>query len=215
MTASSHTDVVPLLSIVQQPKRARVGQLGEREKRVVDPCPIVQLRILRADGSEDTQAMWEHIFVMHATLFDETGTVECSSARAAAGSTPYAGAQQQAGDEPYERIVFGSLVSSAYYVRDLDERPGCYFCFPDINVRRPGTYRLRFSLLQLPRTEREAVEPTSILGHVMSDPLRVFTPKEFPGVDESTPLTKKFAAQGVGISIRNKGRLKSDDAANN
>ncbi|KAJ1832659.1 hypothetical protein LPJ63_003357 [Coemansia sp. RSA 2711] len=193
------------LTIIQQPKRARVTLAGEREKRVADPCPIVQLRILRADGTEDTQMIWERAFVLFVTLFDESGEIEYSAAR-----TP-----GPAGDrgEAYEQIMLGSLVSSVHFLRDLDDNPGFFFCFPDIRVSHAGVFRLRFSLLQLPHAERPDTRATSIIGHVVSDPFRVYAHRDFPGVDESTPLTKKFAMQGVGIPIRNKGRLKHDDAA--
>ncbi|KAJ2800043.1 hypothetical protein H4R20_004208 [Coemansia guatemalensis] len=161
--------------------------------------------------------LWEHIFVMHATLFDETGTVERMTERTtampASDNAPDTDRQASgAVGELYEQTVMGTLVSSAHHVRDLEDKQGCFFCFPDIRVRHPGKYCLRFSLLQLPHTNRENTEATRILCNVLSEPFRVYSQKDFPGVDESTLLTKKLAAQGVGIPIRNKGRLRYDNS---
>ncbi|KAJ2081625.1 hypothetical protein H4R24_002202 [Coemansia sp. RSA 988] len=189
---------------------------GDRDRRPVDPCPIVKLTIIRPDGKEDEQSLWEHIFVMHAVLFDESGAVERTTEKMTATTTSedVPDTDRHASGvvgEFYGKNVQGTQVSSAHHVRDLGDKLGCFFCFPDIRVRHPGRYRLRFSLLQLPHTNRETTEPTRILCNELSEPFRVYSPKEFPGVDESTPLTKKLAAQGVGIPIRNKGRLRYDN----
>ena len=41
-----------------------------------------------------------------------------------------------------------------------------------------------------------------VLAFVYSDKFQVFSAKKFPGVIESTPLSKCFAAQGIKIPIR-------------
>lgn len=41
-----------------------------------------------------------------------------------------------------------------------------------------------------------------ILAHCFTDTFQVFSAKRFPGVKESTELSKKFAHQGVKIPIR-------------
>ncbi|KAJ2617070.1 hypothetical protein H4S08_000491 [Coemansia sp. RSA 1365] len=217
MSTSYWSEYSHMLTIVQQPIRARSMGPGERDRRPVDPCPIVKLTIVKSDGTEDEKMLWEHTFVMHATLFDESGTIERMTGRNVVVTTSEntSDADRQASGPAqgsYEQIGLGTLVSSAHHVRDLDDKQGCFFCFPDIRVRHPGVYRLRFSLLQLPHTNRETTESTRILCNVLSEPFEVFSPKDFPGVDESTALTKKLALQGVGIPIRNKGRLRYDNS---
>lgn len=44
-----------------------------------------------------------------------------------------------------------------------------------------------------------------ILASIYSAPFHVFSAKKFPGVIESTPLSKCFAMQGVKIPIRKDG----------
>lgn len=44
-----------------------------------------------------------------------------------------------------------------------------------------------------------------ILASVFSEPFQVFSAKKFPGVIESTQLSKCFALQGIKIPIRKDG----------
>jgi len=43
------------LIIRQQPQQGRLCGLGSKDKRPLDPLPILQLRILKDDGSEDEE----------------------------------------------------------------------------------------------------------------------------------------------------------------
>lgn len=49
-----------------------------------------------------------------------------------------------------------------------------------------------------------------VLASVFSQPFQVFSAKKFPGVIESTELSKTFAGQGIKIPIRKDGG-KSDN----
>ncbi|KAJ2740088.1 hypothetical protein H4S06_006206 [Coemansia sp. BCRC 34490] len=44
-----------VLEVIQQPKRARAMAFGDRDRRPVDPCPIIQLKMLGPDGAENKQ----------------------------------------------------------------------------------------------------------------------------------------------------------------
>jgi hypothetical protein len=44
-----------------------------------------------------------------------------------------------------------------------------------------------------------------VLAYTFSDPFQVYSAKKFPGVIESTPLSKAFASQGIKIPIRKDG----------
>lgn len=50
-----------------------------------------------------------------------------------------------------------------------------------------------------------------ILASSYSEVFSVFSAKKFPGVCESTPLSKTFAAQGIKIPIRKEAGGKGDD----
>jgi hypothetical protein len=52
-----------------------------------------------------------------------------------------------------------------------------------------------------------------VLATCFSNPFQVFSAKKFPGVIESTQLSKCFAGQGIKIPIRKdgNGRMHDDD----
>jgi hypothetical protein len=80
--------------------------------------------------------------------------------------------------------------------------------------------RLRFSFVNVgPRSgvPRDPDAPkvnqgrAPILASCFSEPFMVFSAKKFPGVCESTPLSKTFAAQGIKIPIREDANSKGGD----
>lgn len=50
-----------------------------------------------------------------------------------------------------------------------------------------------------------------ILASCFSDVFNVYSAKKFPGVCESTPLSKTFATQGIKIPIRKDANIKGVD----
>lgn len=49
-----------------------------------------------------------------------------------------------------------------------------------------------------------------VLASVFSDVFQVYSAKKFPGVCESTALSKCFATQGIKIPIRKEGKGNND-----
>ena len=69
---------------------------------------------------------------------------------------------------PPERLLYGNIVSSPHYLRNLQGRPGVYFLFPDVSVRLQGRYVLRLTLMRLSRyasTRLGSVTDPSDLTH--------------------------------------------------
>lgn len=50
-----------------------------------------------------------------------------------------------------------------------------------------------------------------VLASVFSDVFQVYSAKKFPGVCESTALSKCFASQGIKIPIRKEGQNKNSN----
>ncbi|RKP38260.1 velvet factor [Dimargaris cristalligena] len=93
-------------------------------------------------------------------------------------------------------ILSGSLVSSVNNLRDINDQRGAFFVFPDLSIRLEGVYRLKFHLYEL-------VDTMVYFRHcIISDPFTVYSPKRFPGMTESTELSKAFANQGLKIRVR-------------
>ena len=50
-----------------------------------------------------------------------------------------------------------------------------------------------------------------VLTTVLSQPFEVYSAKKFPGMIESTGLSKKFALQGIRIPVRHSGDKNEED----
>jgi Velvet factor. len=103
----------------------------------------------------------------------------------------------------------GTLVASPFVGLDDKGEEGCFFCFPDLSCRTPGTFRLKFALVMIDPTRMHVGHRSAIVATVMSEPFQVFNAKDFPGMQASTPLTKRLKEQGCLISIK-KGNEKRD-----
>ncbi|RMZ90861.1 hypothetical protein DV736_g1886, partial [Chaetothyriales sp. CBS 134916] len=107
------------------------------------------------------------------------------------------------------RNLIGSLSGSAFKLLDLEDRLGLWFVFQDLSIRTEGWFRLKFTFFDLKDAlTQEAAHPAQpsklapMLACSYSRTFKVFSAKKFPGVIESTPLSKKFADQGIKIPIR-------------
>ncbi|OHE93773.1 hypothetical protein CORC01_10899 [Colletotrichum orchidophilum] len=178
----------------QQPMAARCCGYGERDRRVIDPPPIVQLRINNPDLTPDELYNKIHhpAYVVHCSIWDETGIKDETN-------------MPDEGLRPGKRIM-GSLVSSPFVGQDENGNEGCFFCFPDMSVRTPGRFRLKFVLVVVDPTHMAKKAP--IRSTIMSEIFVVYSAKDFPGMQASTPLTKRLKEQGCLISIK-KGNEKS------
>ncbi|KAJ1986934.1 hypothetical protein H4R33_003104 [Dimargaris cristalligena] len=175
----------------QHPLHARMCGFGEKDRRPVDPPPIVQLVVEDENGRPDFEYVQNPFFVLHVTLWSEDQSAERSVIF---------------NDPKYTRVLMGSLVSSPTMLKNPEGELGCYFCFPDLSIRTEGVYTLRFSLFRLD-SENELTESTpNAIAEVFSEPFTVYSAKKFPGMTESTELSKAFARQGLKIPIRNENR---------
>ncbi|CAG8511622.1 14934_t:CDS:2 [Dentiscutata erythropus] len=149
------------LIIRQQPKQARLCSLKERDRRPVDPPPIIQLKV---DCYGDEAHNNEHFAIS-------------------------------------SKFLAGTLVSSLHKLKDIDNSDGGFFVFGDISVRVEGRYRLQFSLFEIIKSEVVHIQS------ILSDVFDVYSPKTFPGMSESTFLSRSFSDQGVRIRIRKEHRI--------
>jgi hypothetical protein len=195
------------ITVRQQPFAARSCGFGERDRRVIDPPPIVQLTIDDANltTEEISTRFRTEIYVVHCSIWDETGTKDMSTLPE---------------DFRQSRRLMGTPVGSKFIGLDENNEEGCFFCFPDLSCRTPGTFRLHFQFIRIdPRFVSVFGYKTPVSSTVLSDAFQVFNAKDFPGMKASTPLTKKLKEQGCLISIKkgndkpsgSHGRDESDD----
>ncbi|KAJ2891433.1 hypothetical protein IWW38_003621 [Coemansia aciculifera] len=110
------------------------------------------------------------------------------------------------------RNLIGASVTTGAKLVDVNGSNGIFFVFPDLSIRKDGEYRFRFSFFDLKSNMSDLINTTAhIKARKFSEPFRVYSAKQFPGMIESTPLSKHFAKQGVKIPVR-KESSKNQDA---
>ncbi|KAK9451176.1 velvet factor-domain-containing protein, partial [Limtongia smithiae] len=167
-----------VLNICQQPQRCKAAGTSERalaDRKAVDPPPIVQLVV--RDNDPHCEWLQSPFFFMCVNLFDPVVDMPIN--------------------RPPSESLAGTLVSSLHRVRDENDHEGGYFVFGDISVKLEGRFRLQFSLFEM--LDGAQVE---FIKSVISDPFTVFSSKQFPGVLESTSLSRQFSDQGVRLRLR-------------
>ncbi|KAI0305929.1 velvet factor-domain-containing protein [Multifurca ochricompacta] len=101
---------------------------------------------------------------------------------------------------PPDRLLYGNLVSSPHYLRNLQGRPGVYFLFPDVSVRLQGRYVLQLTLMRLSRVDASGMvrvgESGSVLAQTRTRPFDV-RPRHTYVAPPQTPLTEFFLQQGA------------------
>ncbi|KAI4204808.1 MAG: hypothetical protein LQ350_000874 [Teloschistes chrysophthalmus] len=199
------------LTIRQQPLAARACGMGERDRRVIDPPPVVQLSLADFDptSSADVDALRQPFNAVHCALID------CSGSDVTALQEPHD--QQRT-----SRRLMGGLVVSPFVGTDPNvpnsqienARLGCFFIFPDLSCRQTGLYRLRFTLMQLGAaiTQQGSVANLTT-SSVETNVFEVFSAKDFPGMKASTELIKELKRQGATVSVKKGNEGKADAKA--
>ncbi|GIZ46791.1 hypothetical protein CKM354_000990300 [Cercospora kikuchii] len=203
------------MTVLQQPVRARAcgqGAKSSADRRPVDLPPIVELRIYEGSGRERADDI---TFTMHANYF-LFATLEAAR--------PIAHGRVSA-DRHTPPVLTGTPVAGMVYLDRPD--PAGYFIFPDLSVRHEGNYRLSFSLYEelknvkdedkMSEEPKAAGEGAPVVNHrleVKSEPFQVFSAKKFPGLTESTALSRMVAEQGCRVRIRRDVRMRRRDQKN-
>lgn len=189
------------LRMRQEPIAARACGFGERDRRVIDPPPILQMHVSDPHASpEELSALLRCQFaVVHCTLWDPTNDRDDTTMPSTA-------------DKRQQRRLMGTLVSSPFVGKDEFNAEGCFFTFPDLSVRTPGTYSLRFSLVILnPALMGRPGASNPIQSVIKTASFNVYNAKDFEGMKASTALTKTLKHQGCLISVK-KGNARAKKA---
>lgn len=78
---------------------------------------------------------------------------------------------------------------------------GGFFVFGDVSVKLEGQFRLKFSMFEISKLG------ATNLKSIYSNTFQVYPSKSFPGMLESTFLSRSFSDQGVRIRIRKEHRV--------
>ncbi|KAJ3333663.1 hypothetical protein HDU76_005407 [Blyttiomyces sp. JEL0837] len=94
--------------------------------------------------------------------------------------------------------LVGSVVSPCMILKDVDGTEGMFFVFHDLSVRPQGTFRLKLQVVNAASWS----PASSAKGVLWTNVFEVFPPKTFPGMAESTNLSRVFSRQGLPIHVR-------------
>ncbi|KAK0635041.1 velvet factor-domain-containing protein [Bombardia bombarda] len=208
------------LKVIQQPERARAcgsGPKSSADRRPVDPPPVVELRIYEGQTwdlaqDKDITFLYNANFFLYATL-EHARVMAHGRVQTPAANTP--------------PVLTGMPVSGMAYL-DRPQEAG-YFLFPDLSVRHEGRYRLTFNLYEETKEEKDKdhdspdSKPTApgmsaatggsfdFRMEVKSQDFVVYSAKKFPGLTESTALSRVVAEQGCRVRIRRDVRMRRRD----
>lgn len=182
----------------------------------MDPPPVVELRIFEGPtihNSKDITFTYNANFFLYATL-DHARVMAHGRVQTPAANAP--------------PVLTGMPVSGMAYL-DRPQEAG-YFLFPDLSVRHEGRYRFAFNLYEEVKEDKdmdlEPGEPVSCgpLDHatpgssfdwrmdIKSKDFVVYSAKKFPGLAESTGLSRCIAEQGCRVRIRRDVRMRRRDS---
>jgi hypothetical protein len=169
------------LVVRQEPKRARMSGFRIRDRRPIDPVPIVECIMYDDNDQRSDDFTRAPYLILHVVLLGKDKTEYSSVA-----------------DSHYSQVLLGQLVSPGHILSDLDGQKGLFFMFSDLSIRTSGQYRLKFVLFDVGNLKGNSASQAV----AASEPFMVYSPKTFPGVTESSDLLKCFARQGLQIHIR-------------
>ncbi|KAG2205094.1 hypothetical protein INT47_002188 [Mucor saturninus] len=174
------------LIVRQQPCKARLCSFKEKvDRRPIDPPPIIQLQ----SNHTDHDFLQNPYFFLYATLTDTSGETDLHFVHG-------------------NRTTAGTVVQSLHKLKDVDNTDGGFFIFSDISIRLEGFYRLKFTLYEIDGFFVKR------MCSIVSNVFQVYSPKSFPGMSESTFLTRSFSDQGVRIRIRKEPRSSLSTSSN-
>lgn len=176
----------------------------------------MELRIFEGDAKNDITFSYHANFFLFATL-------------ELARPIMHGRVQPQSQQIP---VLTGMPVSGMAYL-DRPSEAG-YFIFPDLSVRHEGKYRLSFNLYEETKDVKDFdAEPSTESQHspsppcaaategsfdwrleVKSAPFTVYSAKKFPGLTESTILSRTVAEQGCRVRIRRDVRMRRREGKN-
>jgi len=192
-TTTTHITISPPppldyhLTLRQQPAAARACGFGERDRRVIDPPPILELKI--TDRDKNPAQDLNGILALHCTLLSPDGRDD---------ETELPSTQQA----PSQRRLMGTLVASPYQAKDEAGVAGTFFVFPDLSCRSPGKYRLRFKLLRIDPAHMLPGMSSPSVATIITEVFSVYTAKDFPGMRASSALLKSLRRQGLNVGVK-------------
>ncbi|TEB38369.1 hypothetical protein FA13DRAFT_1761555 [Coprinellus micaceus] len=88
---------------------------------------------------------------------------------------------------------------------DYKGQKALVFVFGDLAVQREGTFILRYRIFDIFSRIADSEDPP-LMSEVFGGPFRVYSTREFPGLEPSTDLTRSLSKYGVRVTLRDAER---------
>ncbi|KAK1589835.1 velvet factor-domain-containing protein [Colletotrichum navitas] len=181
---TSHSGIS--LTVVQGPTNAKVATGKEKDRKPIDPPPIVRLNVEPRNfdrnfyGNPDN-CLFNPFWIMYVYLIN-------------------ADRDSKQDPEVARKALVGTTCSSLHKFKDPNSHDAGYFVFGDLSVKYEGCFKLQFVLYEMRRTE------VVMCTTATSSAFQVHTQRTFPGMAESTYLTRHLSDQGCRLRLRKDSR---------
>lgn len=178
----------------------------------MDPPPVVQLQLF--EHSNTVPNSFTDITQYYPANFFVYVTLECESVPKT---------ETARGSQAKAKQLTGTPNTGGLYLDRPDK--AVFFTFGDLSVRSEGLYKLKFNLYEVPfcqhtnsvimdAGDNQTGELGSAFGRaqVESNIFEVFSAKKFPGLAESTSLSRTLSEQGCKVRIRRDVRIRKHNA---
>ncbi|KAK2041757.1 hypothetical protein LZ31DRAFT_383977 [Colletotrichum somersetense] len=181
---TSHNGIT--LTVVQGPTNAKVATGKEKDRKPIDPPPIVKLDVDprsfdRSFYGNPEHCLFNPFWIMYVYLVN-------------------ADRDSKQDPEVARKGLVGTTCSSLHKFKDPNSHDAGYFVFGDLSVKFEGCFKLQFVLYEMRRTE------VVMCTTATSAPFQVHTQRTFPGMAESTFLTRHLSDQGCRLRLRKDSR---------
>ncbi|KAJ3895251.1 velvet factor-domain-containing protein [Lentinula edodes] len=191
---------------------------AEVDRRSIDPPPVVLLRLFERTPTgqygylENEVSNYENVGTMGLLCaVDLIPDIEFSSGdyRLPPGVQNFSFTENlPVPESEIARLTMNVLIGSKVvqpHLIELHGQKNLMFVFSDLAVRNLGYFRLRYRFFDLFSTAVPGKD-TTIQAECIGGRFKVFSTKDFPGLQVSTDLTKRLSAQGVPLNLRNSER---------
>ncbi|EPS94399.1 hypothetical protein FOMPIDRAFT_1134430, partial [Fomitopsis schrenkii] len=186
------------------------------DRRPLDPPPVVKVRLfeLASTGIEHELVDLRSVYIPFTGLRQLTGSLHSDPAFDSANSTADPSVEQilayvdgvaiVQGTSRTPSLVGTSVVSISCY--DLDGRSALLGVFHDLAVDVLGRFVLRYRAANM--LWRGGPRERPIVAECWGAPFEVYAAHSFPGLQESTEMTKQLSRLGVPVTVRQSERKK-------
>ncbi|OHE98274.1 hypothetical protein CORC01_06471 [Colletotrichum orchidophilum] len=165
------------LLISQAPLHAKVATGKEKDRKPIDPPPVVQIDL------RNHNQIYSNFILSSPSLFVE--------AYLKSGEK-----KSKLDPEACIKGLVGTTVSSLQKYKSLEGKDEGYFVFPDLSVKMEGLFKLGFALYN------RKGDDVFFMTEIESPAFQVHTARSYPGMSSSTDLTRHLSDQGCRLRIR-------------